>query len=81
MIQKFRNFSVGVPQFEITGRPETSFNLLWISGKRYILPKQLVFLKLYDKYLSSFSLINLSLYNRLKNLLPFSVNWDSNLPL
>ena len=62
MIQKFRKFfRVGLPQFEITGRPGTSYNLLWILGKRNILPKQLVFLKLYEKYVSSFSLTNLLL--------------------
>ena len=55
-----------------------SFNLLRILGKRYILPKQLVFLKLYEKLLSSFSLINLILYNRLKNLLSFFESCDSN---
>ena len=32
-------FSVGVLQFEITGRPGTLSNLLWIFGRRYILPK------------------------------------------
>ena len=77
MFQKFK-ISVGVPQIEITALPGTSFNLLWILGKRYILPKQPVFLKLHEKHLSSFSLINLLLYNLLKNLLLFSVSCDSN---
>ena len=49
----------GVRQFEITGRPGTSYNLFWVLGKRYILSKQLAFLRLYEKYISSFSLINL----------------------
>ena len=70
---------MGIPQFETTGRPGTSFNILWILIKSYILPKQLVFLELYGKYLSSFSLINLLLCNRLRNLLLLSVSSDSNL--
>ena len=75
MIQKSRKISMGVPQFEITERPRT-FNMLCILGKRHILLRQRVFLKLYEKYLSSFSLINLLLYNRLKNVSLFPVSCD-----
>ena len=32
-------FSVGVPQFEMTGRPGTFSNRLCILGSKYILPK------------------------------------------
>ena len=56
MYRKFTNKGAGL--FEITGRPGT-YNLLWILGKSYILSKKLVFLRLYEKYVSSFSLINL----------------------
>ena len=82
IIQKFRKFFRWVTQFEITERPGASFNLLWILGERCILPKQLaLFLKLYEKFLSSFSLVDLLLYNRWKNLLLFYVSCDSNLSL
>ena len=44
-------FSVGVPQFNITGLPGTSHSLLWIFGSKYIFPKLVTFVK-YSKCFS-----------------------------
>ena len=48
-------FSVGVPQFDMTGLPGTLNNRLCILGKKYNFPKLVVFLLLQVKYLSSFT--------------------------
>ena len=48
-------FSVGVPQFDITGLPGTFAKRLCILGKRYSLPRLVTFLYWYVKYLSSLS--------------------------
>ena len=47
--------SAGVSKFEITGRPRTSNNLLWVLGRRYFLSRQQPVLKWKEKYFSSFS--------------------------
>ena len=64
-------FSVGVPQFEITGLPGTSYNLLWILGRRYIFPRLVVFLYLYVKCWSSFSDIIPLAFKDLKKMIAF----------
>ena len=74
-------FSVGVPQFEITGLPGTSYNLLWILGRRYIFPRLVVFLYLYVKCWSSFSDIIPLAFKDLKKWLLFSTSSESILSL
>ena len=64
-------FSVGVPQFEITGFPGTSNNFLWILRSRCILPRLVVFLYLHVKYWSFFSDIIPLAFKYLKKWLLF----------
>ena len=66
------NFSVGVPQFDITGLLGTELKRLCILGRKYNFPRLVVFLKLQVKYLSSFSDSNLRLHNRINILLLLS---------
>ena len=47
-------FSVGAPQFEMTGLPGTFDSRLWILGRRYSFPRLQVFLNSKWKYLNSF---------------------------
>ena len=64
-------FSVGVPQFEITGFPGTSNNFLWVLRSRGILPRLVVFLYLHVKYWSFFSDIIPLAFKYLKKWLLF----------
>ena len=64
-------FSVGVPQFEITGLTGTSYNVLWILGSRYILPILAASLYLSVKCWSSFSNIIPLAFKDLKKWLLF----------
>ena len=65
-------FPVVVTQFHITGLPGTELKRLCILERKYNFPRLVAFLKLYIKYLSSFSDIYLQLHERLNILLLFS---------
>ena len=70
------HFPVGFPQLEITGRLGTSNNLLGILGGMYILSRQQAFLKLFEKYFKSFTVVSFLLQSLLKIMLLFSVRSD-----
>ena len=44
-------FSIGIPQLEMTGLPDTFLRRLWILGNRYSFPELIVFLYSKEKYL------------------------------
>ena len=53
--RNYDTFSVGVPQFEMTGLPGTFLGHIWINSNRYRFPKLVAFLYSKEKNVSSFS--------------------------
>ena len=69
----YETFSVGVPQFDITGLPDVELKSLCILRRKYNFPRLVAFLKLLVIYLSSFSDIILKLRKQLNILLFLSI--------